>query len=84
MLTPILLILMIGIVAIQALSINIFTQRINKLTKDLHQCKITLASRQDRVKSPKPQYKYIEGKIDLIHKGQKATLKTYIYPTKMN
>lgn len=84
MLTPILLVLMIGIVAIQALSINIFTQRINKLTIDLHQCKIALASRQDRTKNVKPQYKYIEGNIDLIHKGQKATLKTYIYPTKMN
>ena len=53
-------------------------------TLGLNENQITLASRQDRVKSPKPQYKYIEGKIDLIHKGQKATLKTYIYPTKMN
>ena len=76
--------LMVGIVIVQALTINIFSDHIKKLRKDIYLCKSNIQQNTNPRYATKPQYKYIEGELDLIHNGQKARLKAYFYPQKMN
>lgn len=69
----------ISIIGIQALMIKLYQQRFN----EIHRQVAALVKYKAEKRNVKTEYKIIQGELDMVHLGRKATVKATFYPKKM-